>query len=112
MKLLNRSFLAAAVLFAGLPLAASAGSMAAPTVHIKDFKFVPAILAVAPGTMVTFINDDQEPHTVTATNHSFDSEGLDTNQKWVHAFAKAGTFTYFCEMHPYMHGTITVKAAK
>jgi plastocyanin len=111
MKLLNRSLLAAAVLFAGLPLTASAGSTD-PTVHIKNFKFVPATLAVAPGSTVTFINDDQEPHTVTATNHSFDSEGLDTNQKWNHTFAKAGTFAYICELHPYMHGTITVKAAK
>jgi plastocyanin len=101
---------AALVLFAGLPLAAPAASTA--TVHIKNFKFVPAVLAVAPGTVVTFVNDDEEPHTVTATDKSFDSEGLDTNQKWPHTFTKAGTFTYFCEMHPYMHGTVTVKAAQ
>ena len=103
------SFLAAAALLVGLPMAAPAAPMAA-TVHIQDFRFVPATLKVAPGTTVTFVNDDQEPHTVTATDHSFDSEGLDTNQKWAHAFANAGTYTYFCEMHPYMHGTVTVKA--
>jgi plastocyanin len=105
------SFLAAAALLAGLPLAVPAATPAVAIVHIKDFKFVPATVTVAPGTTVTFINDDQEPHTVTATDHSFDSEGLDTNQKWAHAFAKAGTFAYFCEMHPYMHGVVTVKAA-
>ena len=59
---------------------------------------------------MTFVNDDEEPHTVTATNKSFDSEGLDTNQTWKHAFAKAGTFAYFCEMHPYMKGTVIVKS--
>ena len=109
MKLRFLSFLAAAALIVGLPLAAPAAPTAA-TVHIVNFKFVPATLTVAAGTTVTFINDDQEPHTVTATNHSFDSEGLDTNQKWAHAFAKSGTFAYFCEMHPYMHGTVIVKA--
>lgn len=111
MKLRIVSFLAAAALLVGLPMAAPAAPATA-TVHIQNFKFVPATLAVAPGTMVTFVNDDQEPHTVTATNKSFDSEGLDTNQKWSHAFAKAGTYTYFCEMHPYMHGTVSVKVAK
>jgi plastocyanin len=102
--------LLSAALLAALPLAAPAATTA--TVHIKNFKFVPAVVSVVPGTTVTFVNDDQEPHTVTATNHSFDSEGLDTNQKWAHTFAKAGTYAYFCEMHPFMHGTVTVKAPK
>jgi plastocyanin len=111
MKLRIISFLAAAALFAGLPMAAPADPAVA-TVHIRNFMFVPAKLTVAPGTVVTFINDDQEPHTVTANNKAFDSEGLDTNQKWPHAFAKAGTYTFFCEVHPYMHGTIIVKASQ
>lgn len=105
--------LAMPALLAGLalmpPPAASAAATA--TVHIKNFAFVPASLTVAPGTAVTFVNDDDEPHTVTAVDKSFDSEGLDTHQTWTHAFAKAGTYAYFCEMHPYMHGTVVVKAA-
>lgn len=43
------------------------------TVHIKNFKSVSAAVSVAAGATVTFVNDDQEPHTVTATNKSFDS---------------------------------------
>jgi plastocyanin len=70
--------------------------------------FVPATLTVAPGTTVSFVNDDQEPHTVTSTVKAFDSEGLDTNQTLV----KAGKYLYICEVHPYMHGTVIVKAAK
>lgn len=111
MKLRIVSTLAAALL-AVLPLAAPADSPAAPTVHIKNFMFVPATLTVAAGTTVTFVNDDEEPHTVTSSDKSFDSEGLDTNQKFTHTFAKAGTYTYFCEVHPYMHGTVVVKAAR
>ncbi len=110
MKLRLASFLFAAALLVGLPISAPAAPPVA-MVHIKDFAFVPAVLKVAAGTVVTFVNDDQEPHTVTAVNHAFDSEGLDTNQTWPHAFAKAGTYAYFCEMHPYMHGTVVVTAA-
>ena len=112
MKLRIISLLAAA-LVAALPLAAPADTPApaAALVHIKNFMFVPATLTVAPGTVVTFVNDDQEPHTVTANDKSFDSEGLDTNQKFTHTFAKAGKFMFFCEVHPYMHGTVIVKAA-
>jgi plastocyanin len=110
MKLRIVPFLAAALLVA-LPLAAPADTPAPPLVHIKNFMFVPATITVAPGTTVTFVNDDQEPHTVTANDKTFDSEGLDTNQKFTHTFAKAGTFQFFCEVHPYMHGTVIVKAA-
>jgi plastocyanin len=111
MKLRILTALAAALLL-GLPVAAPAASApAATTVHIKNFMFVPASVTVALGTTVTFVNDDQEPHTVTSNDKSFDSEGLDTNQKFTHAFTKAGTYMYFCEVHPYMHGTVIVKAA-
>lgn len=108
MKLRIVSLLAAA-LFAGLPPAVPAAT-AGPTVHIKNFMFVPATLTVAPGTTVTFVNDDDEPHTVTSTVKAFDSEGLDTHQTFKQTFAKGGTYLYFCEVHPYMHGTVIVKA--
>jgi plastocyanin len=109
MKLRILPFLAAALLV-GMPLAAPADTPAPTLVHIKNFMFVPATITVTPGTAVTFVNDDEEPHTVTANDKSFDSEGLDTNQKFTHTFAKAGTYMFFCEVHPYMHGTVIVKA--
>jgi len=80
-------------------------------VHIKDFKFAPTPLTVHAGDTVTFLNDDDEAHTVTATDKSFDSEGLDGAGSWRHAFAKAGTYRYFCELHPYMKATIVVLPA-
>jgi plastocyanin len=83
-----------------------------PLVHIKNFMFVPAKLTVAAGTTVRFINDDDEPHTVTSTSKAFDSEAIDTHQTYSYKFAKAGTYTYFCEIHPYMHGTLVVTPAK
>jgi len=90
--------------------ASLAETAAAPiVVHIKDFKYNPTPLKLHVGDTVTFINDDDEPHTVTATDKSFDSEALDTSGTWKHTFTKPGTFAYFCELHPYMKATIVVE---
>ena len=77
-------------------------------VHIRDFKYAPTPIKVHVGDTVAFINDDSEAHTVTASDKKFDSEGLDSNGTWKHTFVTAGTFAYFCELHPYMKGTIVV----
>lgn len=81
-------------------------------VHIRDFKFAPTPINVRVGDTVAFVNDDAEAHTVTASDKKFDSEGLDSNGTWKHTFATAGTFAYFCELHPYMKGTIVVVPAE
>jgi plastocyanin len=81
------------------------------TVHIKNFAYSPATITVPAGTVVRFVNDDGEAHTVTATDRSFDSAGLDTGDAWKFAFAKPGRYAYFCAMHPYMKGTVVVTAA-
>jgi plastocyanin len=80
------------------------------TVHIRNFAFSPARLRIATGQSVRFVNDDQDAHTVTATSKAFNSGGLDTGDTWTHVFTKAGTYTYICVLHPYMHGSIVVVA--
>jgi len=87
-----------------------ASSPAAPAVHIKDDAFTPRALTISVGETITFTNDDDDAHTVTATDGSFDSKGLDTNGVWRHTFTKPGTYAYFCQLHPFMKGTIVVKA--
>jgi plastocyanin len=82
------------------------------TVHIKDFKYNPTPLKIHVGDRVTFINDDDEAHTVTADDKSFDSEGLDTGNTWQHVFNKPGKYSYFCELHPYMKAVIIVLPRK
>lgn len=100
-----------------LAVAASAANgiaTAAPSalvVHLKDFTYAPTRLEVRVGDTVTFVNDDAEAHTVTSSDRAFDSEGLDTNGTWKHTFVRAGTYAYFCELHPYMKGTIVVTPA-
>ena len=81
------------------------------TVHIRQFMFRPMSATIHAGDRVTFVNDDSEAHTATSTDKSFDSEGLDSGASWQHAFARAGTVTYFCELHPYMKATIVVLPA-
>jgi len=99
-----------------LALALTAGASPAQlpsvaTVHIRDFKFDPTPVTVHAGDRVTFVNDDDEAHTVTASDKSFDSEGLDGAGMWQHVFAKAGTYRYFCELHPYMKAIVVVLPA-
>jgi plastocyanin len=81
------------------------------TVTIDNFAFAPAILAVAPGTKVTWDNKDEEPHTVTSADGGmmFKSPALDTDDKFSFTFDKPGTYKYFCSIHPHMVGTIVVK---
>jgi plastocyanin len=78
------------------------------TVKIRNFKFEPDNLAIAVGKTVQFINVDEEPHTVTAMDGKFNSKALDTEQTWNYAATQAGTYPYFCSVHPFMKGTLTV----
>ena len=98
-------------LAAALVATAALGNAAttATAVHIKDDAYNPKTLTIHPGDTVLFVNDDDDAHTVTATDGSFDSKGLDTHQSWQHKFSKPGSYAYFCELHPFMKGTIVVK---
>src|SRR5882757_9586908 len=78
-------------------------------VKIDNFSFGPATLTVAPGTTVTWINHDDIPHTVVSTDSVFKSKVLDTDEKFSFTFAKAGTYPYFCSIHPKMTATVVVK---
>jgi plastocyanin len=79
-------------------------------VKIANFTFTQQTLAVRPGTTVTWVNDDDIPHTVVAKNLAFKSKVLDTGDRFSFTFAKPGQFGYFCSLHPHMTGTIIVKA--
>ncbi len=88
---------------------AAAGDAAAPRVEIHQFKFVPAQISVPVGATVTWVNDDQETHTVTATDRAYTSTGLEHAETFAHRFTAPGTYTYFCALHPHMTATVVVK---
>ena len=102
----------------GALVAASAGTggaqqpaKATPTeITIDNFAFAPATLTIARGTQVTWVNHDDEPHTVVSASKelSFKSQALDTDDKFSFTFDKAGTFEYFCSLHPYMKAKVVV----
>ncbi len=78
---------------------------------IADFSFTPATTTVHVGDTITWTNNGPSAHTVTARNGSFDSGILQKGASASHTFTSAGTFTYYCRIHPFMHGTIVVLAA-
>jgi plastocyanin len=80
-------------------------------VKIDNFTFFPATLTVAPGTTVSWTNDDDIPHTVVAKDKGFRSKPLDTGNQFTFTFATPGEYAYFCSLHPHMVGKIIVKAA-
>jgi plastocyanin len=100
------AFFTALVLFGSAPARA-----ADATIHIDNFAFNPPTLRVSAGTKVTWVNRDDMIHTTVdaATPRAFKSDPMDTDQSYSFVFAKAGTYHYFCSMHPQMMGTIIVE---
>ena len=78
-------------------------------VTIDNFTFGPKELTVAVGTTVKWVNHDDTPHIVVDKNKAFRSKALDTNDSFSFTFASAGTFDYFCGLHPHMVGKIIVQ---
>ena len=79
-------------------------------IEIKDFAFSPQTLTVKSGEKITWINRDEEPHTVVSVGKKFQkSSALDTDQKFTITAGAPGTYEYFCSVHPKMTGTIVVE---
>jgi plastocyanin len=78
------------------------------TVSIQNFAFNPPDITVTPGTTVTWVNNDSVPHTTTANDETWDSETLQPGESFSFTFDTPGTFPYFCEIHPFMMGNVTV----
>lgn len=87
-----------------------AGPGAEATVTIANIAFDPAQLEIAAGTTVTWTNREAIPHTVTASDATFDSGTLDEGGTFQHTFDTAGTFDYACAIHPGMTASVTVTA--
>lgn len=78
-------------------------------VKIENFAFGPATLTVPVGTKVTWVNRDDEPHAVVSTDKKFKSAVLDTNDEYNFTFTTAGTYDYFCSIHPKMTAKVIVQ---
>ncbi|MBK5219705.1 MAG: cupredoxin domain-containing protein [Thermoleophilia bacterium] len=80
----------------------------AEKVEIVEFAFQPDPVVVQVGGKVNWQNEDTAPHTATADDGSFDTGTLEKGKLKSETFKEAGTFPYFCEIHPTMHGTVEV----
>ena len=120
MNTLTSKIQIAAILCAvsSVPLFASGGEMANTgstsasenKIEIKDFAFNPQTITVKAGDKITWINRDEEPHTVVSVEKQFKkSSALDTDQQFTITAGAPGTYTYYCSVHPKMTGTIIVK---
>lgn len=101
----------AILLVAGSPKVSAndQSSGSSPEVKIDNFSFGPQTLTVSVGTTVTWTNRDDIPHTVVSTDGVFKSKVRDTDEKFSYTFTKAGTYPYYCSVHPKMTGKIVVQ---
>jgi plastocyanin len=78
-------------------------------VSIGNFTFSPTPLIVKVGTMVTWLNQDDIPHSIVCPMLKVTSHALDTDDRFAYRFEHAGTFHYLCGLHPHMYGQVVVK---
>ena len=101
-KVVRVAALSLAVIFPTL------GSAEDKTIEIKEYKFEPTQITIPAGTTVTWVNKDDDSHTVTDKGKKFSSKDLDKNDKYSYTYKEPGTYPYFCSLHKSMTGTITV----
>jgi plastocyanin len=98
------------LLFAASPSVTAADQAAAANeVKIDNFVFGPQTLTVPVGATVTWTNKDDIPHTTVSTDGVFKSKVMDTDEKFSYTFTKAGTYSYYCSVHPKMTGKVVVQ---
>jgi plastocyanin len=89
--------------------AGSAAPAGGPTISIRNFSFGAGTAAATAGDTITWVNNDDAPHTVTFDDASLSGSGpLNAGDKFTLSIAKAGSYTYHCKIHPSMKATITV----
>jgi plastocyanin len=89
--------------------AVAPASSASPQIEIRADEYIPSTLTVPAGTAVTWINHDDDVHTVTSTAEVFHSPGIDTHETFTYTFTQPGTYEYFCKLHSLMTGRIVVR---
>src|SRR5213080_4914835 len=82
---------------------------AATEVSVDNFTFGPETLTVPVNSTVTWVNKDDVPHVIASNDGLFKSKALDTDDKYSYTFSKAGSYSYYCSIHPKMIGKVVVQ---
>ncbi len=77
-------------------------------VSLSGLAFSPASVSVTAGSTVVWTNNDSFPHDVKADGGEFGSATLNNGDSYSAQFGSAGTFSYFCSIHPFMRGSVVV----
>ena len=88
------------------------GAVATMDIKIENYMFLPMVTKVKVGDTVTWTNMDAVHHNVVADQKSADAPNgplIGKGETYSFKFTKAGTYTFHCEPHPYMHGTVVVE---
>ncbi len=78
-------------------------------VEIIEDSFDPETTTVMAGETVSWTNMDDETHTVTADDGTFDSGEIENGESFNYTFEETGTFDYYCTIHPEMTGSVIVE---
>lgn len=85
------------------------GAVPAGTVVMRDHELVPREITVVAGASVTWVNDDEVDHWVVGLEPNvLDSGEMGKDSSYRQAFPRPGTYRYYCKIHNYMKGTVTV----
>ena len=85
-----------------------------PGCEIDDRCYVPSLILTKKGNSVTWVNEDSAFHSVTSGFYDsptelFDSGHLDPFESFTFTFDEVGYYDYFCTLHPWMKGQVTVE---
>jgi plastocyanin len=100
--------------FGGRQKAATGGNGAPAPVNatraeMQTMTFMPNRIAIAAGTAITWTNNDQLVHTITADDGSWDSGPIEPGKTWTHTFTQLGEYALHCTPHPFMKALIVVR---
>ena len=101
---------------AAQPASAPASGASTPagetvTVRIDGMRFDPQNITVKPGTTVTWVHGSQMPHTISGNADGMRSGTLYNGQQYSHTFSATGSYSYVCDLHPSMRGSVVVEEA-
>ena len=104
--------LAGALVFASLRSAGASDDSRTHDVEIHRFAYRPAVLTVAPGDSVRWLNRDPAPHTATDRRGNWDTGEIGHGEVRTVTFPSPGRHRYFCAYHPHMTAEVIVAAPR
>ncbi|HEX2469123.1 MAG TPA: plastocyanin/azurin family copper-binding protein [Candidatus Limnocylindrales bacterium] len=94
---------------AGEAACAPSSEIGSVSATMANFAFSPASITASVGDVITWTNNDSAPHTATVTSDpTCTTDSLASGATGSLVFNTAGSYEFFCKIHPTMKGTIEV----